>query len=223
LVTVPTLLLVLVALVAAGAVWATILSQLMAEIQLFLPAWVRARGLSIFQAIFFGAIGGGSVALGFVAGYAGVEAAFLIAAALLALGASTTKLLPLYDTSGMDRSAAVYWPEPQLANEPKPHDGPVMVQIAYTVSPENEDEFFKAMDWIRSARLRTGAVEWGIYREGETADRLVEVFVVPTWEEHMRQHSERGISTDQDHEARADALSDPPPVTVHFIGVDRMS
>jgi MFS family permease len=220
LVTVKSVPIVTLTLLATGLVWATVLSQINAEIQLFLPGWVRARGLSIYQIVLFGAMGGGSLAWGFVAEWIGLKAAFLAAAGLLAAGAASAKLWPLFSTKGMDRSPAVYWPDPQLAFNPAPEEGPIMIQTTYNIAAADEPEFFKEMDWVRRARLRTGAVDWDLYREGETAHRFVEVFVVPSWEEHMRQHGERGVSFDRDHEALAKGLSDPPTTTLHFVAVD---
>ena len=45
---------VLVALLPAGAAWVAILSLLNATLQLHLPAWVRARGLAVYQMATFG-------------------------------------------------------------------------------------------------------------------------------------------------------------------------
>ena len=42
------------ALVPAGVAWMTVLSTVNASMQLFLPGWVRARGLSVYQMIFAG-------------------------------------------------------------------------------------------------------------------------------------------------------------------------
>jgi len=75
------------------------------------------------------------------------------------------------------------------------------------------------MKWLRRTRLRTGAVDWELYQEGELARKFVEVFIVPSWEEHVRQHEERGVAADKEHDARAKALSDPPAETLHFIAV----
>jgi len=75
--------------------------------------------------------------------------------------------------------------------EPDPEAGPVLVTSTYTIAPENEQPFLHAMSWVRKSRLRTGAVEWGLYRDGEIAHRFVEFFVVPSWEEHLRQHNDR--------------------------------
>lgn len=96
----------------------------------------------------------------------------------------------------------------------------MLVTSTYTITPENEQAFLHAMSWVRRSRLRTGAVEWGLYRDGETAHRFVEFFVVLSWEEHLRQHNERLTGADRQYEEQADALSDPPPQTAHFIAAD---
>lgn len=220
LVLVPNAAVILVVLIPTGIAWIAVLSSMNAAMQLFLPAWVRARGLSAYQMVLFGAQAFGAVIWGVMAGPAGLVATFLIAAAVMVAGVATIRLWPLLDTRGIDRSLAVYWPEPHLLIEPDPQAGPVLVTTTYTVAPEKEQAFFRAMSWVRRSRLRTGAAEWGLYRDGETAHRFVECFLVPSWEEHLRQHSDRLTGSDRQHEEQADALSDPPPQTAHLLAAD---
>jgi predicted MFS family arabinose efflux permease len=217
---VPSPVLAFLVLIPTGLVWVVVLSMINSEIQLFLPAWVRARGLSIYQMVFFGSLGGGSALWGFVAAGIGVAPSFYIAAGLLALSGLSVKIWPLHDIQGMDRNLVVYWPEPNLVIEPQPQDGPIMVQTTYTIASENMDEFMKEMRWLERTRLRTGAVEWALYRVGEREQRFVETFVVTSWEEHVRQHEERGVGADKEHDDRAKALSEPPVEIVHYIGID---
>jgi Transmembrane secretion effector len=181
---------------------------------------VRARGLSVFQMVLNGALAGGAVIWGVIAGPAGLVVTFLIAAAVMVAGVATLRRWPLFDTSGMDRSLAVYWPEPHLVLDPDPEAGPVLVTTIYTIAPEKEQPFLQAMSLVRQSRLRTGAVEWGLYRDGETAHRFVEFFVVPSWEEHLRQHNERLTGVDRQFEEQADALSDPPSQTTHLLAAE---
>lgn len=72
----------------------------------------------------------------------------------------------------------------------------------------------------RLPRLRTGATQWGLFRDGEAPRRFVEIFFVPSWEEHLRQHSTRLTETDRQYEEQVEALSNPAPKVSHFIGVD---
>jgi len=150
----------------------------------------------------------------------GLVTTFVVAAAVLLAGAATIRVLPFRDTSGMDLSHVTPWPEPHLVVDPEQTEGPVVVSTTYTVSPENETRFFEAMAKLRRARLRTGASRWGLYRDGEAPRRFVELFLVPSWEEHMRQHRDRLTRRDHAHLETATAFSDPPPKTEHLLGVE---
>jgi hypothetical protein len=122
----------------------------------------------------------------------------------------------LRESTHLNREPA-YVPEPDLHIAPDRTVGPVMVAVTYTVAPENEEAFLEAMEPVRRSRMRTGAVQWGIYRHGEKPHRLVELYEVPTWGEHLRQHTGRLTGADQDAEERAHALSDTPPQAAHLI------
>jgi MFS family permease len=211
---------ILIVLLPAGVAWMAVLSTINAELQLFLPAWVRARGLSVYQMVLFGAQGFGALLWGVIAAPAGIVPTFLAAAAVMIAGVATTRVWPLVDTTGMDRSAVQYWPEPRLAMDADPEDGPVVVRNVYTVAPEREEPFLRAMTSVRLSRLRTGATQWGVFREGETPHRFVELFVVSSWEEHMRQHADRLTGADQQIEEEAASFSDPPEETSHWIAVE---
>jgi MFS family permease len=208
---------VTVALMPAGTAWMTVLANANAEVQIFLPRWVRARGLAAYQVVFFGGQAIGAVCWGLVADRIGLVAAFLAAAGLTAAAAATVRLWPLIDTHRLNRDPAVYWPEPQLGLEPDPSAGPIVVAVTYTVSPDNERVFLDAMRDVRRSRMRTGAVQWGVFRHGEHPHEMVEVYVVPTWDEHLRQHTGRLTGADQETELRAQELSDTPPEVAHLL------
>jgi MFS family permease len=188
-----------------------------ALLQLFLPSWVRARGISIYLMVFFGSQALGAVLWGAIAAPAGLRATFLAAAGLMLAGAATIPLRPLIDTGGMGRDTAVYWPEPTLVVNLDPTSGPVVVETRYTIATAREQQFLEAMSKVRLSRLRTGATQWGLFRDSESEHVFVEFFVVGSWEEHLRQHSERQTGVDHAYEEEADTLSDPPPQVSHLI------
>lgn len=208
---------VLVVLVPAGVAWVTVLSNVNAEMQLFLPSWIRARGLGIYQVAFAGGQALGSLAWGVLAHVSGLVTTYLTAAVLMILGAVTVRLWPLPDLRGVDRTPAIYWPELQLTHEPDPRVGPILVTVAYCVRPEHQDEFVEAMEQVRASRQRTGAMRWGLFREGEEAHRFVEVYQLPSWDEHLRQHGGRLTGADQEAEERAQALIDGEPEVSHLL------
>ena len=186
-------------------------------LQLFLPSWVRARGLSVYQMVFFGAQAVGAVVWGGLASVAGLPITFVVAAITIVAGAATYRLWPLHDIEGLDRTSVVYWQEPHLEITPDADDGPVVVLSTYTIAPEMVTEFFHLMKRVESSRLRTGATDWGIFRNTSHAYQYVEMFVVPSWDEHMRQHTDRPTGLDRTFDEEASALSRPPPHTAHFI------
>jgi hypothetical protein len=49
---------------------------------------------------------------------------------------------------------------------------------------------------------------------------MVEVYVVPTWSEHLRQHGGRMTGADVELDQQVRALSDPPPRVVHLLPTD---
>jgi predicted MFS family arabinose efflux permease len=220
---VPNAVLVTIALVPAGTAWMAVLSNVNAVVQMFLPRWVLARGLGAYQIVFFGSQGIGALIWGLVAEQAGLVATLAAAAVLTAAGALTVRKWPLVDVAHLDQGLAVYWPEPQLVVEPDPSSGPVVITVAYTVSPENQREFLEAMRRVRRSRMRTGAVQWGLFRHGEVPDRMVEVYVVPTWEEHLRQHTGRLTGVDRHIEQQAHAFTEVPPEVTHLLPPDSTS
>ena len=216
---IPNVIVAVVALLPAGLAWIAVLSTMNASLQLFLPEWVRARGLSVYLTVLFGSQAVGAVLWGVVAAPNGVLPAYLIAAAMMAGGAATVRIWPLIDTAGMDRRN-VALSEPLLAVETAPDEGPVVVSMTYTVSSEREAAFLEAMVRVRLSRLRTGASQWGLFRDGETAHEFVELFVVDSWDEHLRQHTDRLTGTDAEYLDYANSLSDPPPRTSHLIAAE---
>ncbi len=211
--------LTILALLPAGLAWTTFLSNVNAALQLFLPRWVRARGLSVYQMVLFGAQAAGAVIWGVAASAAGLVPAFLISAGVMAAGAATIWFWPFHQIENMDRSL-VRWPEPQLLISADRDAGLVLVRTTYTIAADKEHQFLQAMARLRQSRLRTGATGWGLYQDGQNPRLFIELFGVPSWEEHLRQHRERQTGTDLAYRDAAAALSDPPPQTGHYLAAD---
>jgi MFS family permease len=213
--------LVVAALALAGAAWLAVLSSLGAAMQMFLPAWVRARGLSAHAVVFVGGQAIGAFMWGLLGQYTGLGVALITAAAITAVGAATLVVWPLMDIAHLDRSTVSYWSEPNLAFEPDPDEGPVLVSLTYSVAPERADDFLAVMEHVRRSRLRTGANRWGLYQDGENPRRFLEVYLVPSWQEHLRQHTDRQTGADQELAERAIAFADGVPEVAHLFRAHR--
>ena len=209
-------------LVAVGLAWLTLTSSLNVAAQTTSPSWVQARALGVYLLVFQGGFAGGSAAWGAVAGRFGTGNALLAAAAAMVIGLGTALRWRLRTGEELDLSPSQHWPEPELALEPEPEDGPVLVLVEYHVDDPQHDAFVGAMQEVQVIRLRDGATGWGLFRNSAEPDRYVETFVVPSWAEHLRQH-ERVTVADREIEERALALQQPgtSPVVSHFIATSR--
>jgi MFS family permease len=207
---------VMLALVGAGAAWLTILVELNSTLQLFLPNWVRARGLAMSQLTFMGGQAIAAAVWGVVAQHAGIPVALVSAAIVLLAGAATIVWWPMPDVAGLDRSPVIA-PLPALLLDPEPLDGPVIVTVRYTVSNDNVADFVRAMEAVGRVRRRTGAVTWDLFRDGADPQKFVELFALASWDEHLRQHGGRLTGADRAVVDRARAFADVAPEIEHLL------
>jgi predicted MFS family arabinose efflux permease len=160
------------------------------------PAWVRGRGLAVYTLAFQFAIAVGSLAWGALAGLAGTRTALLAAAAVVLASNLLAFRYSLSGASGGDMTP-IHFPEPQIAAEPDPDDGPVMVTAEWRIDPDDRLAFTTAMAALRRARRRDGAIRYGIWHDLNDPTRVVESYVVQSWAEHLRQR-ERATLADRD-------------------------
>jgi hypothetical protein len=60
---------------------------------------------------------------------------------------------------------------PELALDPYEQSGAVLITVEYHVLPDCVGDFLDAMAYVSRSRLRTGALRWGLYRDGAETDR----------------------------------------------------
>ena len=205
------------ALVIGGFGWILVLSTLNSQYQSTLPGWAKARGMSYYLMIFQGGGALGSAAFGVIAQSAGLTGALLVAAVGLALVAVAGVWLPFKAISPQDLLPAGDWPDLQLVGATAT-DGPVQVTVEYRPTPGRERELVEALYAGRHARRRTGAVSWRVWRDAADPGRVLEQFVVGSWDEHLRQH-ERASRRDQERLEEIRAMTDPsqPTTVTHWL------
>ncbi len=213
--------LLMVLLLASGVGWLVMLSTFNTNLQLTLAGWVRARGMSTYLLVFLGGQGVGALVWGAVAQWIGVSPALLLATGLLIVGAGTLLVWRLPSAS-LDRTISAPWPDPEVDVAPDPVDGPVVVEVTYCVE-EWVEEFLAAARALGLSRRRTGATSWVLYRDVADHTVYVEVFSVPTWSEHLRQHYERMTGYDSELERRVEAFDARGPegssTTRHLVAI----
>jgi hypothetical protein len=77
-------------------------------------------------------------------------------------------------------------------------------------------EFIKAMHRYGRTRRRDGVSQWGICRDTEDSNRYLEMFLVNSWREHLRQH-ERLTKADRELEERIRSYTLKEPTVRHLI------
>jgi MFS family permease len=191
-----------VALVFGGACWVLVLSVLNSMYQLSLPGWIKARGMSFYLMVFQGGDAVGSAIMGLIAERAGLSVALTIAAAGLALSPLAGRVWRFRSIPPETLLPAGDWPAPVLAR------------------PGLEDQLMTALQKTKDSRRRTGAISWRAWHDASDPGRVLEEFVVASWDDHLRQH-ERLTRREQAHLERVRELTDPdhPVVVTHWLAV----
>jgi len=204
-------------LLPAGIAWISAASTVNVAAQNSVPAWVRARALSLNLLCIFGGIAGGSACWGLVAGKIGVPLALDAAGATLLASLAVARFVRLPDAPVDVRPSPTQWVS-DFVEEPSPTDGPVLVTIEYFIDPSDALRFAHAMVGMRRIRRRDGAIRWSLWSDPARPGRYLESFVVASWVEHMRQH-ERITRADREIQAIATGFHRglQPPVVTHYI------
>jgi hypothetical protein len=128
----------------------------------------------------------------------------------------------LVESEELELTPSSHWPEPTVAVEPHPDDGPVLVMVEYQIEAQHARDFTFAMQAVRRQRLREGASRSGLYRDPTDLGRYIETLVVESWAEHLRLY-ERVTVSDRIAEERARAfhIGRVPPAVSHFVYAHR--
>lgn len=154
-----------------------------------LPNWVMSRIVSVYQLVLQAAIVGGSVLWCLTADGLGIRIALLLAGILLISGLVTRLKFQLKSSNVVeDVSTSSPWPFPALLVEPDLKQGPVLVQIEYQIDPSKISEFVSAMEDLSIIGKRDGAFYWGLFMHDAKKNVYIQVFLVESWVQHLRQH-----------------------------------
>jgi MFS family permease len=205
-------------MLVGGAAWLIFISLINALVQNLAPDWVRARVLAIFILVYQGSYALGTAAWGAVAQRSGVGTA-LVYAGMGTIATAAIAFFAQLPDSTADLSPWNHWRMPVVINEvgADVEKGPVLVTVEYAVTPKRTAEFVDVMHEYGRIRRRDGAYHWAIFRDTEVADRYLEIFLVNSWAEHLRQH-ERQTQADRELEGRITSCLSGEPMVHHLIG-----
>ena len=205
-----------------GMSWISVANSLTIAAQTAMPDWVRARGMSTYQMALMGGAAVGSLLWGQVASWWDVRAAVLAAAGFGVLVLLVARRFSVDWHEDIDFTPAPTGAVPEPAFNIGADEGPVMVTLEYQIDPARADAFSQVMERTRRARLRQGALSWGLFRDTSVPGRYVEYFVDENWLEHQRR-LERFTAFDAELRAQRLAYhqSDEPPVLRRYVADSR--
>jgi quinol monooxygenase YgiN len=168
----------------SGVAWIVTANSLTVSVQLALPNWVRARGMSIYQMSLMGASAAGAATWGHVATIASVQHSLLFAAAS-GVVAMLVVLRLVQDRGLVDDLTPSQALKAPVADR-VPENGRIVVSIEFHIDPSRADAFVELMQESRRSRLRQGALQWELLRDIGDPGRYVEQIVDESWTEHLR-------------------------------------
>ena len=201
-----------------GIAWILVLTSLNVSAQLALPDWVRARGLAVNLMVFFGAMSLGALLWGQVATLLSVDTALLIAATGLVAGMVATRRFRLGTSEELDLSPANAWPEAPPLPPGQSDDTAAVVMIQFQIAPEDRAAFLEAAHAFSAERYRDGATRWSLVQDVTDPAIWIEIFHLPSWAEHLRQHDRLTVSDAIEHSS-LHAFDRRPegPLITHYI------
>ena len=215
---VPEIWVALPAMVVLGMAWISVANSLTIAAQVAMPDWVRARGMSIYQMALMGGAAAGSLLWGQVATWLDVRSAVIAAAGLGLVVLLFTRRWSVEGGADMDFTPTPTRGAPEPATAVGADEGPVMVTLEYQIDPARAEAFAAVMQLTRLARLRQGALSWGLFRDVAVPGRYVEYFVDENWVEHQRR-LERFTAFDADLRTQRMAfhVGAVPPVLRRYV------
>lgn len=204
-----------------GVAWIAVLSTLNVAAQTALPDWVRARGLSIFLTVFFGAMSLGSLVWGQVAGATSIPVALMLAAVGAVVAVPVTWRAKLGEGEVPDLAPSMHWPEPMLAGGTPSADRAVTILIFYDIAAGNRPTFQSLMQELAAVRRRQGGYGWTLIQDASDPSRFAETWHESSWTEHLRHHA-RVTAADKALQDRIHQLHQgaAPPTAQHFLAPD---
>jgi len=175
-------------LVGAGAAWTLAWTLLNIGVQLSAPRWVSGRALAAYQAASSGGIAVGAWGWGHLTDLAGVDAALLIAAALM-LASPLIGLWLRMPRIGARGEETVVLDDPEVRLALTGRSGPVVVEIEYRVERGDAWAFHSVMQEVQLFRKRNGAYGWSIARDLADPELWTERYRCPTWFDYLRQRN----------------------------------
>jgi MFS family permease len=214
--TTDSLLVAALVLAGAGAAGLAIVSTVMTVLQIVLPAWIRGRGVAVYLLALQGSFAIGALVWGAVAEQTSLQATLIAASVAMVVGSLLTTPLRLGRYTAIDTDPAQLLPDPPSVTSVHDDDGPILITVDWNIEPAKREAFLSAMQPVRTALKRQGALSFHLVQDVEDPGHMIESFTVATWSEYRRL-PQRSTMADKDiHDALVEVVGhDLPDIAVH--------
>jgi len=177
---------------------------------------VIARSLMAVQA----SLAIGSALWGWMANWTGTQVTLVTSAILLMVLHVLYRSVQVRLGNEADVTPFGHLPEMALTAEPNADDGPVLVQLEYTITPEDREDFLEKIKRVEATRRRNGATDWRVFRDLSTEGRFVERFIITSWAEYIRSRVRMTVADRRIQSAVAEMHNSEKPIRIsRFLGV----
>jgi hypothetical protein len=182
---------------------------------------VRARAVAMNLLAVQASLAIGSVVWGAIASYWDTRVALLAAASVMMVLMFVNRRVRVRMGVEADVTPGAQLPDLAIPVEPRPDDGPVLIQIEYRVDAENRDAFLRAIRRIGPTRRRNGAASWRVFRDIGDDGRFVERYILDSWAEYVRLRARMTMADRKLQEEVAQYQRTDVPIGVsRLLGVD---
>ncbi|MCZ6739250.1 MAG: MFS transporter [Actinobacteria bacterium] len=205
-------------IMVAGAATLAITSTVMTVLQVVLPSWVRGRGVALFLLAVQGSFAVGALIWGGVAEQTNLQTALVAAGLTMAVSAVLVLPLRLSRYMDVDTDTATLLADPPTVTSVHDDDGPILLTARWQIDPAHRDDFVAAMEPVRRALKRQGALSFRLVEDVEQPGHMLESFTMATWSEYQRLPHRATMADKEIHVALVDAAgSEVPALTAHRV------
>ena len=205
-------------IMVAGAATLAITSTVMTVLQVVLPSWIRGRGVALFLLAVQGSFAVGALIWGGVAEQTSLQTALVSAGLTMAVSAVLVLPLRLSRYMDVDTDTATLLADPPTVTSVHDDDGPILLTARWQIDPARRDDFVAAMEPVRRALKRQGALSFRLVEDVEQPGHMLESFTMATWSEYQRLPHRATMADKEIHVALVDAAgSEVPALTAHRV------
>lgn len=186
--------------------------------QLHSAQWAAARVFSGYFSFSAGGLAVSSILWGVLAAHLETSAVMGLATGAFFLALGLSVLAPVsFPDAGVSEPGdplPLRWPPETLA----PKDGPIIVEIHFTIGDDLRDEFLENMTVLAQSHARIGFRNWLLSRSVERPEEWRLQFTVRTWADYLN-HRTRMTTADREVIERLHALHGGPQPLPVFISL----